>query len=353
MSEESVEISLRNGCSDVQAEIPSIAGPRGSFADLRATILSLKKEFSNFSDEVSQLGARSHEAITELQTKTREVANASKVAFGPNVTDEGIVWYQGRPFDDERNGLYGNFLWSSAVAMSKFCCWMDTDQSLKGKRVLELGSGTGVVGLTLAKLGAMVTLTDGEPQVLSLLQRNIEANVSCTASQQLLRFGDPQTYVPQNNFQLIVAADVIYNGTDQTGTSLMETIEAHMLVDSTTEVWIAYEHRPDAPLRFFSLLVEKGLRVERLEDTQGNAAAAGVGQEPSIYIGCQFVGMCSDDIPEAIRHARYSAWNAKHIQLFRISTRLPGSQRTSHSELGLAGGGHSANTGAVSLYSMD
>lgn len=42
---------------------------------------------------------------------------------------------------------------------------------------MELGAGTGVVGLTLGRLGAApVVITDNEPELVTLMAKNIEAS---------------------------------------------------------------------------------------------------------------------------------------------------------------------------------
>ncbi|XP_078178086.1 uncharacterized protein LOC144572398 [Carex rostrata] len=86
-------------------------------------------------------------------------------------------------------------------------------------KILELGSGTGLVGIAAAALlGAHVTLTD-LPNVLPNLQFNAELNSSIISSRcglisvQQLRWGDEQdvtNVASTENFDLVVGSDVVY-----------------------------------------------------------------------------------------------------------------------------------------------
>lgn len=128
-------------------------------------------------------------------------------------TDEGVqIWER-----DSKgpHGVYGSVMWQSGKALAKFFAWRELDPAARGtcigKTALELGAGTGVAGLTLARFGAKsVTLTDCEPMVLDLLQINIALNsLGANATACNLRLGDASTYRVMSSFDLIVAADVI------------------------------------------------------------------------------------------------------------------------------------------------
>eukprot|EP00931_Biecheleriopsis_adriatica_P123463 TRINITY_DN98500_c0_g1_i1.p1 TRINITY_DN98500_c0_g1~~TRINITY_DN98500_c0_g1_i1.p1 ORF type:complete len:247 (-),score=46.95 TRINITY_DN98500_c0_g1_i1:68-808(-) len=67
-------------------------------------------------------------------------------------------------------------LWTGAISL---CRWLlNNNGEVRGKAVLELGSGTGACGIFAAALGASrVTLSDGgSPATLANAQANVEAN---------------------------------------------------------------------------------------------------------------------------------------------------------------------------------
>ena len=85
------------------------------------------------------------------------------------------------------------------------------------RRVLELGAGLGLVGTSLARLGASsVTLTD-MPQQLSLLRANVEANrgeaeaeAEAEVEVSSLVWGSPLQRCHAGH-EVVVAADVVYD----------------------------------------------------------------------------------------------------------------------------------------------
>ncbi|XP_072988554.1 uncharacterized protein [Typha latifolia] len=96
-------------------------------------------------------------------------------------------------------------------------------------RILELGSGTGLVGIAAAAvLGARVTLTD-LPHVLPNLRFNAQSNASAIASNggeievRQLRWGEEEDMDGLNAFDVVMASDVVYY--DHLFEPLLRTVE--------------------------------------------------------------------------------------------------------------------------------
>jgi len=93
--------------------------------------------------------------------------------------------------------------WRAAAGMDRFLDRLD----LRGVRVLEVGCGTGHVGLSAAYRGGQVTLTDGVSDPLLLVRLSTwELQDRCRVRR--LRFGVDRLNEPA--FPLILGSDVTY-----------------------------------------------------------------------------------------------------------------------------------------------
>ncbi|XP_007432710.1 EEF1A lysine methyltransferase 3 isoform X2 [Python bivittatus] len=84
--------------------------------------------------------------------------------------------------------------------------------NFQGKKVIELGAGTGVVGILASLLGGNVTITD-LPVALKQIEENVHRNlpVQCMARTRVcaLSWGLDHKDFPQN-YDLILGADIVY-----------------------------------------------------------------------------------------------------------------------------------------------
>lgn len=91
---------------------------------------------------------------------------------------------------------------------------------VRGKRVLELGAGTGICSITAAKLGAArCVATDGDAEVVALLDKNVQVNdAQAQVSAHSLFWGDAASTgallseVPDafRSADVVLAGDVLY-----------------------------------------------------------------------------------------------------------------------------------------------
>ncbi|KAM9777935.1 protein N-lysine methyltransferase METTL21D [Neosynchiropus ocellatus] len=160
-------------------------------------------------------------------------------------------------------GDVGCVVWDAAIVLAKYLeCKQFKDPSSgldlwSGRRVLELGAGTGAVGLMAASLGAQTTVTDLE-ELQSLLALNIQENRDLIATgsitAKVLRWGeDVSDFLPAPDY--ILMADCIYY--EQSTVPLVETLKR--LSGPQTCIICCYEQRtegvnPRVQQRFFELL---------------------------------------------------------------------------------------------------
>ncbi|XP_035488234.1 EEF1A lysine methyltransferase 3-like [Scophthalmus maximus] len=118
-------------------------------------------------------------------------------------------------------------VWEAALQMCRY--FEEQCVELRGKRILELGAGTGVVGILAARLGAAVTLTD-LPLALPQLQANVSANMPSSGwpspppTVLPLSWGEDHMNFP-SDWDLVLCADIIY--LPETYPLLVETL-AHL-----------------------------------------------------------------------------------------------------------------------------
>jgi len=100
---------------------------------------------------------------------------------------------------------YGVTLWPSAIALAHDLAARAT--MLRGRRVLELGAGTGLPGIVAATFGAHVAQTDYNEQALELCRLNGAAN-GCSAIEY--RVADWAAWSDTTSYDLVLGADVLY-----------------------------------------------------------------------------------------------------------------------------------------------
>jgi predicted nicotinamide N-methyase len=144
---------------------------------------------------------------------------------------------------------YWSYLWPAAVPMSRALSHAGWPS---GTRVLELGSGVGLVGLAAMARGWDVTFSDYDETSLLVCRWNARRNGLPDPPVLRLDWRDP----PAEQFPVIVGCEVIYDAKNHE--PILNVLEQMLAPGGVC--WIGDPCRSQAP-KFFELALRRGFGV--------------------------------------------------------------------------------------------
>jgi len=155
-------------------------------------------------------------------------------------------------------------LWPAAEVLAAHIA--ESQHLVTNQRVLELGAGCGLVGMTAAALGAAKVVLTDTAEVMYHLERNIAAVVAAgqapegVAMAAVLEWGDVDGAAETGQFQVVLLSDCTYWAHLQH--RLLTTLQ--MVSDSDTLILLAHHwRRKDVESSFFEEL-KKGFNISVL-----------------------------------------------------------------------------------------
>ncbi|XP_068121240.1 EEF1A lysine methyltransferase 3 [Hyperolius riggenbachi] len=148
-------------------------------------------------------------------------------------------------------------VWDAALNLCSF--FEEQKLNFKGKKIIELGAGTGIVGILLSLLGGDVTLTD-LPHTLPQIEKNVSANIlaGCPPNVCALSWGFDQVNFPQD-YDFVIGADIVY--LKETYDLLLCTLQ-HLCGPSTTMFLSSKMRAEHGTVDFFQHVLPKHFNVD-------------------------------------------------------------------------------------------
>jgi predicted nicotinamide N-methyase len=165
----------------------------------------------------------------------------------------------------------GGMVWEAAAMLAD---WLGT--KCAGARVVELGSGTGVLGLCLAQQGARKVVLTDRFDVLHLLRASVAANAiaDVEVSVQELSWGGEEP-MDLGEVDWLVASEVIYNGNlyDKLHATIVQIFRRNPTVQmvmsferrSSEDRWLAMMRATFERVATHVLTTDKGKEIVVLE----------------------------------------------------------------------------------------
>ncbi|KAF1830004.1 hypothetical protein BDW02DRAFT_602045 [Decorospora gaudefroyi] len=227
---------------------------------------------------------RTHDDYASLSEQdARGVVSAWSATFAPNVEAQKLVERRFKPPQGPISGIWeetgesiARHLWDAGIALSCHLVELTNKNTELSKallppvvssplRVLELGTGCGMVGITLAQTiaDARVTLTD-LPEAREIVQRNIDTASRAKGASLVFQELDWDTEIPLQlqkslkHLALVVAADCTYN--PDSSPALVNTLSRLAKMSSGVIIAVAMKMRHSSEEIFFDLMAAAGFQ---------------------------------------------------------------------------------------------
>jgi predicted nicotinamide N-methyase len=145
--------------------------------------------------------------------------------------------------DPEQNLPYWAEIWPSGIALAADIA--RHPERIRGRRVLELGSGVGITAAVAVQHGAHLTVTDYAPESLLLTEMTVRRHTGeapASIRQMNWRGSDVDTISREGRFDVVLGADLLYERRDIE--PLVAAIETLLLPDGA--LWLAEPGRKPA-----------------------------------------------------------------------------------------------------------
>ncbi|XP_069828353.1 EEF1A lysine methyltransferase 3 [Dendropsophus ebraccatus] len=148
-------------------------------------------------------------------------------------------------------------VWDAALYLCRY--FEEQKMNFKEKKIIELGAGTGIVGILVSLLGGRVTVTD-LPHALPQIRKNVSVNVSSDhiPNVSALSWGIDQVHFPQD-YDLVLGADIVY--LKETYDLLIQTLQ-HLCGPQTTIFLSSKMRKEHGTVDFFQNILPQYFNVE-------------------------------------------------------------------------------------------
>lgn len=149
------------------------------------------------------------QSIAFIRANTRALGVPGLDPIAIWTADELTPIWEAREADLQRHGVeppFWAFPWAGGQALARYI--LDHPETVRGRRVLDLASGSGLVAIAAAKASGEVTANDIDPMCEAAVAANAELNGVAIG----WRAGNLLEATPED-FDVILAGDVFYEAT--------------------------------------------------------------------------------------------------------------------------------------------